>query len=664
MGLLDKIFRNKNEITMPDVELRTLDSKNPIMVTKEINSIIEILGNLGLMDSKQIEKKLEANRIDDSIDISVLKRLDIHTNPENISRLKKYFTSVPIGYGSVKLNQLRDKLKDLSDEWIEEGKNQPEVVEEMISYVKMEIDLYEKTIRTFNKTIIKIEENDLSESEKIAMIDFWTNYYKENELGYPIDLNNKVNTMARELRQLPYGGYGTDEVNRFLEACNKMIEEGRINKEETNHTLSRITTSLFEPKKSRYISDVETLKRKLQMINESPYLKEEEKEKNRNRTIQEFQVMNGHMLDLNSIINQMKADLSILEYGGLGPSLQQEFVEKVEIIITRGKIQGKSDDELKQKIEEVFNQMKDDYYQKVEKMKNEIYQISMEENKSVEQKEEEKEELIEEFHIEMGHEIDYKEKINSMLENLQNLENGGYGDQKMEEFKQFAIDKMKSAATNKEKRNSLKEIREKYEKWIKYYEDKLKTYKKKKAEIEDNNSISIEEKNTEVNELLRIFKLDMGYQMNFTKIINTYLEELKSIGYGQSVLDSFKEECEEIASQQLEDTLKYNQIKNKYKVLKEWNEKKRVIFQEWKSLRLKNVRFNDRDKEEKILDEEIKKMLSLSPNELYEYYLEDAKKKKNITEEVYGERILSMENSLLRQMLYVEAKLAKKENER
>ena len=662
MGLFDKFFGNKKEINMPDVELRTLDAKDPIMVTKEINSIIEILENLGLMDSKLIEKKLETNRIDDSIDISILKRLDIHTNPENISRLKKYFTSVSLGYGSVKLNQLRDKLKDLAEEWILEGKNKSEVVEEMISYTKMEIDLYEKTIRTFNKTIIKIEENNLSESEKLAMIDFWINYYKENELGYPIDLNNKIHTMARELRQLPYGGYGTDEVNRFLEACNKMIEEGRINKEETNHTLSRITTSLFEPKKARYMADIETLKRKLQMINESPYLSEEEKERNRNHTIQDFQVMNGHMLDLNSLINQMKYDLSILEYGGLGPSLQQDFIEKVEILITRGKIQGKTDEELQQEITEEFNQMKSNYYEKVEHMKNQIYQISIEENKSVEEKEEEKEELIEAFHIEMGHEIDYKEKINGMLEGLQNLENGGYGDQKMEEFKQFAIDKMKSSSTNKEKRRALKEIREKYDNWIKYYDDKLKKFKREKEQIEEDHSISTEEKNTKTNELLRLFKLDMGFQMNFSKIMNAYIDELKKLGYGDKVLDEFKEESEKIVSQQEEDIYKYKQIKNKYEVLKEWNEKKRVIFQEWKSLRLKSVRFNDRDKEEKVLDTEIEKMLSLSPNDLYEYYLEDAKNKKNITEEIYGERILSMENSLLRQMLYVESILANKKN--
>ena len=662
MGLFDKLFSNKKDFNLPDVELRTLDSKDPIMVTKEINSIIEILGNIGLMDSKQIEKKLATNNIDDSIDISILKRLEIHTNPENISRLKKYFTSVPIGYGSVKLNQLRDKLKDLADDWIRDGKNKEEVVEELISYVKMEIDLYEKTLRTFNKTIIKIEENDLSEPEKVAMIDFWTNYYKENELGYPIDLVNKVNTMARELRQLPYGGYGTDEINRFQEACNKMIEEGRINKEETNHTLSRITSSLFEPKKARYMADVETLKRKLQMITESPYLKDEEKETNRARTIQDFQVMNGHMLDLNGYIEQMKADLTILEYGGLGPALQQEFVEKVEIIITRGKIQGKNDEELKQEIEEVFNQMKADYLVKVEKMKEQIYQITIEENKTVEQKEEEKEEIIEEFHLEMGHEIDYKGKINSMLGSLQNLENGGYGDQKMEEFKEFAIAKMKSSTTTKEKRKALKEIREKYEQWMKYYEDKLRTFKTKKVEIEENHNLTEEEKNTQINELLRVFKLDMGFQMNFPKIINTYIDELKSIGYGKGVIDEFQENSTKIITQSFDDILKYKQIKNKFEVLKEWNEEKRVIFQEWKSLRLRNVRFNDREQEEKELDKEIEKMLSLSPNELYEYFLEDAKTKKDITEEIYGDRILSMENSLLRQMLYVEAKLAKKES--
>lgn len=221
---------------------------------------------------------------------------------------------------------------------------------------------------------------------------------------------------------------------------------------------------------------------------------------------------------------------------------------------------------------------------------------------------------------------------------------------------------MKSASTNKEKRKALKEIREKHDNLVKHYEDKLKDFKNKKEKIEDDRSIPIEEKNKKINELLRLFKLDMGYQMNFQKIINAYINELKNIGYGNSVIDNFQLESTEIITQNLEDILKYKQITNKFEVLKEWNSQKRIIFQEWKTLRLRNVRFNDRNKEGKILDQEIKKMLALSPNELYEYFIEDAKKKKNITEEIYGERILSMENSLLRQMLYVESILAKKKH--
>ena len=56
------------------------------------------------------------------------------------------------------------------------------------------------------------------------------------------------------------------------------------------------------------------------------------------------------------------------------------------------------------------------------------------------------------------------------------------------------------------------------------------------------------------------------------------------------------------------------------------------VFQEWKRLQLKNAKEGEKDTLEKDLNVKISYMLSLSPNALYEYYIEDDRKKREAAE--------------------------------
>lgn len=626
MGFFDRIFNLNNQSTEDKVESRIEETTEPIVVIKEIDEIISILGQLGLLNSDTIEKKVEDDK---NFESSILKRIMIKTENENIDCLEKYFANIQLGYGSVKLNQFKDKMNDLASEKIASGENKAEVIEELIEFARMQVENYERVLKEFNKTVRKLEENTSNESELLVMLDYWTNYFKEQELGYPINLQNKVDTMARELQTLPYGGYGGEEINRFVEAAYKMIEEAKNNKEESNHTVSRITSSLFLPKKNRYLADVETLKRKLQMITESPYLSDMEKEQNKQQTIRDFNQMNGHSLGIQESIEQMVANLSLLECGGFGPLIIEKFVNKALNIAKSGNDNGNNNETIINDIQKEYNKLLNEYQIRLTKLKEKI-QRNQEENKPQIEKDRTRLELLEDFKDEMGHPVDFDERIEKMADNLRNLSNGGYGEDVVSKFIKDSKDHLKGLQTLAEKTNALRSIRKSFYELLDKYKELEANFEHKKQEIENNKNLSEEERKTATEELERIFEIENGHVIDLNQIILDYADELSrlgSVGYGKTAIEEFKVECEKILKSNEDVQIKYNRIKQKYQNLVDRYMVNQNTFNEWKFLQLKSKSGEEKQRLSEDLDGTIAHMLSLSPSELTDYYLEDDKKK-------------------------------------
>ena len=626
MGFFDRIFNLNNQSTEDKVESRIEETTEPIVVIKEIDEIINILGQLGLLNSDIIQKKVE---IDKNFESSILKRIMIKTENENIDRLEKYFANIQLGYGSVKLNQFKDKMNDLASEKITAGANKEEVIEELIEFARMQVENYERVLKGFNETLKKLEENTASESELLVMLDYWTNYFKEQELGYPINLQNKVETMARELQTLPYGGYGGEEINRFMEAAYKMIEEAKNNKEESNHTVSRITSSLFTPKKNRYMADVETLKRKLQMITESPYLSDMEKEQNKQQTIREFNQMNGHSLGVEESIEQMKVNLSLLECGGFGPLIIEKFANKAQSISKTGNENGKSIEEIINDIQREYNKLLNEYQTRLTKLKEKI-QRNQEENIPQIEKDRTRLELLEDFKDEMGHPVDFDERIEKLADNLRNITNGGYGESIISKFIKDSKEGLKGLTTLADKTNALRSSRKKFYELIDKYKELETELERKKHELENNKSISEEDRKASIEELERIFKIENGHVIDLNQIIIDYADELSklgNVGYGKSAIEEYKKECERIINSNDDTQIKYNKIKQKYQDLVDRYMVNQNTFNEWKFLQLKTKSGEEKQRLSEDLDGTIAHMLSLSPNELTDFYLEDDKKK-------------------------------------
>ena len=282
MGLFTRVTKIKEE-------------KNILPVQKEIDTIVSIMNNLSLLDTKKIESFLINEKTE--YDKSVLNRLMISVDEESIKELKKYYNPSNLGYGEIKLLSIRDNLEQLARTEISNGKNNFEVVEELINYSKQFIVDYKIIINDFNNIIKKLEKSCNNKSELFAMMDYWYNNIKEEKLGYMPDIDKKINTMAIKLANLPFGGYGIDKIEEFKDLANHMVAVEQNNGFSADHIIGMIEKDLFTPRYNRYLSDVKALQTKIDLIRKSIQISDEQKKENITKVIAEFNQMYGHKLE-------------------------------------------------------------------------------------------------------------------------------------------------------------------------------------------------------------------------------------------------------------------------------------------------------------------------------------------------------------------------------
>ena len=623
MGIWNKFFSRKEETPVEQKETTKY-------VHDSIESILLVLENLSLMNKEEIRQRIMEKEYYNEV---ILDSLEINP-PSGIEILEKYYGKTKFGYGQVKIHQFRDKLKAIASDKYISGVPEERIVEGLIMIIEPEIMAYQGILIRFNESLKQVEETASDYTEMTTMIDYWKNYYKEQEFGYPVPLEKKIEELAKELKNLPYGGYGEVEINQFIEAATKMKEEATLNNEESAHTLSRITTDLFTPKKNRYLADVENLKRKIEMIETSPYLSEFEKDQNKQKLIKEFNLMNGHKQDMTGFVEQLQQNLTRLEFGGYGEEVLNQFMRRAETMISDGKRIMKPEAEVKREIQSDYQRLVDAYQARLQKLKEQINAVDQW-SLAPQQKDQKKSLLLEDFHDEMGLPIDFKERLNAMILELKGLDRGGYGELRIEEFKTKSLERLEAANNRLEVRDALREVREIEERLITEYQDELRKLYDASERISHDRHLTSDEKQRAIEEFDREFKFKMGYRMNFDKYIENRAEELATLpggGYGKEAVDEFREQAQAIAQSIEEEKEKYDKIRQKFTAYKKQYSTNLKTFKEWKKLQLKHVPAKDRDTFEKDLNIKIAYMLSLSPTALQDYYLEDDRKKKEMAD--------------------------------
>ena len=626
MGILDKIFGlDKNEEEM--IIAKEMD------VDKEINTILLILRNLSTLNTKNIDSLVK--KLDKHYDESILYRLRIDIDQESIEDFRTYFSSMCLGYGAEKINEIREELYLVAKDKNEAGRNKPEVVEELIEYAKTLVDQYEVIIKRFNAIIRSIDRNDtMSEAEKVVMRDYWVNNFMEQELGYPLDLERKVQGMVEELESLEFGGYGDSEIKKFKAACKKRIAAGEKVNESKKHILSEIEVILFTPLKNKYKTNLEVVKLRLSQIENSESTPEEI-DKVTKRTLTEFKEKNGHAIDIEHRVEEMENSLSKLAKYGYGEEKIAEFTANVERILKNAEKVAKSQEEIIKEIESEYYFFKRRYEECYNTLQNIIKNIK-EKKISDEEKEVAINQEIRAFKDEMGHPIDLDERVNEMVEHLMRLPKGGYGPSKIKEFEKRCNEIIE---TNKSKKlnnlRSIKDIEVLYKVLVKNYEMELRQYEDTVDRIKADDDLPENEKNKSIEEIKLGFELDVGHHLEFNEKLDEYKKMLSNLpggGYGMEALAEFEADCCKERDALEDETIVYQVMKYKANILKNRYLTNKPIFDKWEELQLSIIEEDNRTDKEIELKNQVTYMLSLSPKALEKYLIEDDRQKKEAME--------------------------------
>lgn len=569
MSIFDSLFGHKKEEQKED----------KVNLTKQIDTLVLVIENLGLLNKEKIIEKLDKLQVE--YDKNLIKRLSISEDKEKLSALYKYLEKDNLSFGKESINSLRKQLEFISSN---NSLTQDNMIEEMLNVTEKYINKYKSIIEELNNSIKTFEMAKPTYADKIAMIDSFTKLYKENELGYPINLEEKVEERQRSLKNLKYGGYGEEELKSFISRCKNTITDKTNKGWTTKEILDFIDENIYTPLLSRYNQDLEQLEIRISRLQNGEY-KENERKRKQDEIILDFNEHYGHNITPEIFKEKYKNELLVIDNVGYPKDAIKEFEEEIDDIITRATIKGQTNISTVVDIKNVF----DKYVIKYSKAKDTLERNIRKVERTIlsnEEKERRKEALQENFKLTLSAKK-LSERLEIMLNTLKKL---NFSSIEIAAFKKSCEDKITNAS--------------------------LSTHM-----LEDLNEL-FEEKLTSTEENLE----------NYIEILIANLKTLPSGGYGENAISEFRKEADKVLETKLLNKDKKEKIKTIYERYKNNYLTNKEIFTKWKEERIKSYSGTDLENYALELDNEISYMLSLSTSELNDYYEEDDKKKREAGE--------------------------------
>ena len=458
------------------------------------------------------------------------------------------------------------------------------MIEEMLNVTEKYINKYKSIIEELNNSIKTFEMAKPTYADKIAMIDSFTKLYKENELGYPINLEEKVEDRQRSLKNLKYGGYGEEELKSFISRCKNTITDKKNKGWTTKEILDFIDENIYTPLLSRYNQDLEQLEIRISRLQSGEY-KENERKRKQEEIILDFNEHYGHNITPEIFREKYKNELLVIDNVGYPKDAIKEFEEEIDDIITRATIKGQTNISTVVDIKNVF----DKYVIKYSKAKDTLERNIRKVERTIlsnEEKERRKEALQENFKLTLSAKK-LSERLEIMLNTLKKL---NFSSIEIAAFKKSCEDKITNASLSTDMLEDLNEL--------------------------------FEEKLTSTEENLE----------NYIEILIANLKTLPSGGYGENAISEFRKETDKVLETKLLNKDKKEKIKTIYERYKNNYLTNKEIFTKWKEERIKSYSGTDLENYVLELDNEISYMLSLSTSELNDYYEEDDKKKREAGE--------------------------------
>lgn len=569
MSIFDSLFGHKKEEQKED----------KVNLTKQIDTLVLVIENLGLLNKEKIIEKLDKLQVE--YDKNLIKRLSISEDKEKLSALYKYLEKDNLSYGKESINSLRKQLEFISSN---NSLTQNNMIEEMLNVTEKYINKYKSIIEELNNSIKTFEMAKPTYADKIAMIDSFTKLYKENELGYPINLEEKVEERQRSLKNLKYGGYGEEELKSFISRCKNTITDKTNKGWTTKEILDFIDENIYTPLLSRYNQDLEQLEIRISRLQNGEY-KENERKRKQDEIILDFNEHYGHNITPEIFKEKYKNELLVIDNVGYPKDAIKEFEEEIDDIITRATIKGQTNISTVVDIKNVF----DKYVIKYSKAKDTLERNIRKVERTIlsnEEKERRKEALQENFKLTLSAKK-LSERLEIMLNTLKKL---NFSSIEIAAFKKSCEDKITNASLSTDMLEDLNEL--------------------------------FEEKLTSTEENLE----------NYIEILIANLKTLPSGGYGENAISEFRKEADKVLETKLLNKDKKEKIKTIYERYKNNYLTNKEIFTKWKEERIKSYFGTDLENYALELDNEISYMLSLSTSELNDYYEEDDKKKREAGE--------------------------------
>ena len=569
MSIFDSLFGHKKEEQKED----------KVNLTKQIDTLVLVIENLGLLNKEKIIEKLDKLPVE--YDKNLIKRLSISEDKEKLSALYKYLEKDNLSFGKESINSLRKQLEFISSN---NSLTQDNMIEEMLNVTEKYINKYKSIIEELNNSIKTFEMAKPTYADKIAMIDSFTKLYKENELGYPINLEAKVEDRQRSLKNLKYGGYGEEELKSFISRCKNTITDKKNKGWTTKEILDFIDENIYTPLLSRYNQDLEQLEIRISRLQSGEY-KENERKRKQEEIILDFNEHYGHNITPEIFREKYKNELLVIDNVGYPKDAIKEFEEEIDDIITRATIKGQTNISTVVDIKNVF----DKYVIKYSKAKDTLERNIRKVERTIlsnEEKERRKEALQENFKLTLSAKK-LSERLEIMLNTLKKL---NFSSIEIAAFKKSCEDKITNASLSTDMLEDLNEL--------------------------------FEEKLTSTEENLE----------NYIEILIANLKTLPSGGYGENAISEFRKETDKVLETKLLNKDKKEKIKTIYERYKNNYLTNKEIFTKWKEERIKSYSGTDLENYVLELDNEISYMLSLSTSELNDYYEEDDKKKREAGE--------------------------------
>ena len=363
---------------------------------------------------------------------------------------------ISLGYGKEATKKLKSSLENQSVVKYD-SKNKEEVKEELIQIANEYIENYSELLISIEKELQEYKGKLKTENELKELAGRLIVKMKEQQLGYPMDLESEIMKMANSLRSQKYGGYSDSLVEEFKGLCKKEIESRKSRNITSYEILRYIEDNIYSKKIAHYKQDVEQTEKQLITLSNAN-LPDSEKEVRKEMIILTLRTSYGHEININKTINELADRLFAIST----KETEEEFINKATSLVNELRSQNK---------EEIF----------IVASLNVLYKSYA--NKDI-KKQEPHQETIEQY-------------MENLLNSLKNTEEGySYGEEAINQFREEFKNLIRTEKNDPKELLKLKckQLKDLYknnkEVFIQWIEDRLKSYKGNDREgyIEELNS--------------------------------------------------------------------------------------------------------------------------------------------------------------------------------